>query len=102
MSMISEDAIKKYVQRRVTDLTACQKALEDKDAAVMENIGHKMKGNGLTFGYPELADIGRDMESAAVEKNWEVLAAKVSEFEHWLEDKKDLAAPDSPGPQPSL
>lgn len=100
MSMISPDAIKKYVQRRGEDLTACKQALENRDFSVIENVGHKMKGNGLTFGYPELADIGRDMENAATNKDWEVVQSKVTEFENWVEKNKDFSP--TADQQPSL
>lgn len=89
MSMISPEAMKKYVQRRADDLSACKLAVANKDAAVIENIGHKIKGNGLTFGYPELAEIGKDMEAAAVAKDWDLISLKVTTFEEWFNEKKD-------------
>ena len=88
MNMISPEAIAKYVQRRHDDLTACKTALSEKDFPMVENIGHKMKGNGLTFGYPELAEIGKDLETAAVSKDLELVVNKVSAFEKWCEKQK--------------
>ena len=95
MNMISTEAIKKYVQRRSEDLVACKQAIESRDYAVIENIGHKMKGNGLTFGYPELADIGKDLEGAAVEKDIDLIRNKVQSFEKWFDEKKDPGSEDT-------
>jgi HPt (histidine-containing phosphotransfer) domain-containing protein len=99
MSLISHEAIAKYVQRRYDDLETCQSALAAKDFPLIENIGHKMKGNGLTFGYPELADIGKEMENAAVKKDFELVADLVSTFAKWCEQQK---ATSTQPPQPEL
>jgi HPt (histidine-containing phosphotransfer) domain-containing protein len=99
--MISPEAIKKYVQRRHEDLAACKQALTARDFPIIENVGHKMKGNGLTFGYPELAEIGKDMESSAVAKDIELVTNQVNAFEKWCETQKNLDA-DQPQPEASL
>lgn len=94
MSMISPEATKKYIQRRADDVAACKAALEAKDYSVMENIGHKLKGNGLTFGYPELAELGKDLELAAVNKDFDSSEVLVTKFAAWYDEKKNFEVPE--------
>jgi HPt (histidine-containing phosphotransfer) domain-containing protein len=95
MSLISPEAITKYVQRRYEDLVACKNAIATKDYSLIENIGHKMKGNGLTFGYPELADIGKEMENAALKKDFDLVSSQVLAFEKWCEKQQTTSSPQS-------
>jgi len=58
-----------YLERRIKDLEIYNRALLAKDFAVIEQLGHRMKGNGSTFGFPELTALGASLENAAAESN---------------------------------
>ncbi len=40
-------------------------ALEVGDVVALESLGHRLKGTGGSFGFPELTEIGADLETAA-------------------------------------
>lgn len=60
---------KKYIERRISDLTACKKALEAKDYVFLMRIGHQIKGNAATFSFDDLAPVATALETAAEAKN---------------------------------
>lgn len=67
----------KYLQRRTVELEQVQNSLtQNPDWELVKKIGHQIKGNAATFGFPELADFGNNLEVTAaladVEKAHEV------------------------------
>jgi HPt (histidine-containing phosphotransfer) domain-containing protein len=50
----------------------------------IEKVGHQLKGNGTTFGHPELSTIGEKLEESAREQNTETLEKSMSEFSDWV------------------
>lgn len=82
--MITDEALKKYVERREGDLKQCHQSLLAKDFPVLENLGHKMKGNGITFGFPELSELGAALEKAARERQTEAVQSEIDRLELWL------------------
>lgn len=82
--MITDEALKKYVERRRKDLVQCHESLATSDFPVLENVGHKMKGNGITFGFPELSDLGAALEEAARERRLEAAQSQIDRLELWL------------------
>jgi HPt (histidine-containing phosphotransfer) domain-containing protein len=69
-----------YVRRRQEDIISCESALKNKDFKVIETIGHQMKGNGLSFGYENIAKLGEQMELAAKNQNSEELNRLLESF----------------------
>src|SRR3712207_7986808 len=58
-SGLPPEIIKSYVRRRAQDLKKFQDALAQRDLKPMLEIGHQLKGNGATFGFPDVAEIDR-------------------------------------------
>lgn len=54
-----------YVERRRGDLTKLMDAATRADAEVFRRIGHQLKGNAATYGYPDLEAIGIRLEQVA-------------------------------------
>ncbi len=54
-----------YLQRREKDLQDLTVALANLDWTVLRTIGHQLKGNGESYGFPSLGAIGKDLEEAA-------------------------------------
>ena len=69
-----------YIRRRQEDILSCEIALKSCDFKTIEVIGHQMKGNGLSFGYSNIADLGSEMESAARQKNESELSILLGRF----------------------
>lgn len=81
---ISADLKTKYLCRRQQDLKDCFAALDSKQLALLERVGHQMKGNALTFGYGALATIGEEMETAARAEDWSGLKTSTLKFEAFM------------------
>ncbi|MFN8945485.1 MAG: Hpt domain-containing protein [Pseudobdellovibrionaceae bacterium] len=77
----------KYLERRKTDLENCFIAISCRQFEEIESIGHKMKGNGTTFGFPELSELGSEMEAAAKAKNQEVVLQLTKKFKQWFDSQ---------------
>lgn len=89
--MIDQDVIKKYVSRRQDDFEKCLLAFAQRNYADIEMIGHKMKGNGSTFGFPELSELGESLENGALQKDHQLIKVKLDEFKVWLTSKSALS-----------
>lgn len=84
-TMLNEGAVKKYVERRAGDLQTCLTALSADDYKSIARIGHNLKGNGETFGFPELSDLGNHLESAALAKDAQRTALMIGKFGEWVQ-----------------
>jgi HPt (histidine-containing phosphotransfer) domain-containing protein len=83
---IPNDLKKKYLERRKIDLSDCQSFYKSKDFGSIEKIGHKMKGNGGTFGYPEISTIGGKIEAACMKKDEKLIQEALSELASWVKN----------------
>ena len=81
---ISVELKTKYLSRRDKDLEDCLAALQFRDLALLERVGHQMKGNALTFGFAPLAEIGEAMETAARAADWSELQDRVTKMGQFL------------------
>ena len=59
----------RYFERRKHDLECCLHSLEGDNYSVLEKTGHQLKGSAATFGFPELAQVGHELEAAARKKD---------------------------------
>jgi HPt (histidine-containing phosphotransfer) domain-containing protein len=75
----------KYLVRRHEELGMAKQALSAGDLSPIQSMGHKLKGNGATFGFPELGELGAELESAAAEHRVERISSLMAKFEQWLE-----------------
>ena len=81
---ISLAAKKRYVERRKVDLASCFKSLENSEFSFLQNIGHQLSGNGISFGLNELSRIGAELETAAQEKDLSKCKFLVEELSHQI------------------
>ncbi len=54
-----------YLHRREKDIKEIQAAMVKNDWTVLKTIGHQLKGNGESYGFPALGVLGRELEEAA-------------------------------------
>jgi HPt (histidine-containing phosphotransfer) domain-containing protein len=83
---ISVAAKKKYFSRRKTDLLSCNEALVQSNFSFLQNIGHQLSGNGISFGFDKLSVIGAALEIAGQEKNYEKCKDLVDQFSKILDE----------------
>ena len=73
-----------YYSRREKDLVSCIVALQMQDFDAIARMGHKMKGNGQTFGFPEISEIGAALEKFGIAQDSEKLQSSISDFKTWI------------------
>ena len=74
----------KYIQRRQRDLEELKQAINTGNFEPFQRIGHQLKGNGATYGYEELGELGRRMEEAGNNKSQSEADECLSEFIRWI------------------
>jgi len=84
VDFLDSEAREKYTFRRKMDLVRCRECLENQDFSTIETIGHNLKGNGISFGYPELSQLGEKIEHSAREYNIAEVRELVNRLEEWL------------------
>ncbi|MGZ3789802.1 MAG: Hpt domain-containing protein [Bacteriovorax sp.] len=63
----------KYLHRRVGEIAELNDCLVSGNFEAAMMIGHRLKGNGETFGFPSISSIGMSLEQAAQERDKEKL-----------------------------
>ncbi len=77
--------IEKYIKRRYDDLKQCLSSLESGDYKKIELIAHQMKGNGTSFGFPQITELGGTLETSARAESEPEVRAGLNELKLILE-----------------
>ena len=85
LDFIDAEARTRYTDRRQLDLQRCQESLQKKDFSVLEMIGHNLKGNGISFGFPVLSHLVEKMEKAASSSDLSLCTACIAQLHPWLD-----------------
>jgi HPt (histidine-containing phosphotransfer) domain-containing protein len=97
---ISAEAMAKYVARRKLDLEALRAAIASGSSNLItqefRRIGHQLKGNGATFGFPELESLGHDLEAESRQYNPSNSERLLRFLEQWIVAKSEQFT--RPGP----
>lgn len=81
---ISPEARKRYVERRQKDFETLSAALLTGELGPIQRIGHQLKGNAASFGYPELEKVAIALELAAEAGDFAEAARQLEQFKQWL------------------
>ncbi len=73
-----------YVANRDADFARIQLALRAGDLSVIEDIGHRMKGSGCSYGLPWISEIGARIETAARERRSDLIQIHLRDLERGL------------------
>lgn len=71
----------KYLNRRMSDLALLRSSMENDDYSFAQRIGHQVKGNAVTFEVPQMAQVGMDLENAAVRRDKERIKVLIVKME---------------------
>ena len=74
-----------YIERRREELGTYMQALKGRDFEMMSHIGHRMRGNGVSFGFPELSILGEKIETAAKKQEISELRFLSIDFTNWID-----------------
>lgn len=58
-----------FLQRRAAEVLVLREAFEKDDFDSVKSIGHRLKGNGTSFGFPSLSQLGSELEICAVARD---------------------------------
>lgn len=58
-----------YLRRRDGDVILLQSYIADNDFHSIQVLGHKLCGNGSIFGFEQISKTGKDLESAAQDRD---------------------------------
>lgn len=85
---IPDDLKARYLERRRKDVISCSEAVQQRDFKTLERVGHQIKGNALSFGYPELETIGAEIEISAKSQDVPGLETQIQLFAKWADAQK--------------
>ena len=74
-----------YLQARRTDIQAVLTALDNFDYETIRTVGHKMRGSGTGYGFPEITAVGQRLELAAEDRNPQLIRERVDELSRYLD-----------------
>ena len=86
MHILVEHQIK-YLNRRLHEIEELKLFLLNNQFDEIYIIGHKLKGNGETFGYAEIGEFGKTLECASSEKNKEKISETIELLARFVEKK---------------
>jgi signal transduction histidine kinase/DNA-binding response OmpR family regulator len=81
-----KDLVPGYIDCRRDDVKNLQGALEKGDFETIQSLGHSMKGSGGGYGFQDITDIGRNIESAAKEQNHEEAKDWVNKLSDYIDN----------------
>jgi CheY-like chemotaxis protein len=74
-----------YLEGRRRDILALLTALDNGDYEQIRTIGHKMRGSGAGYGFPEITAIGERLEFAAESRNEKDTREHIAELSEYLD-----------------
>ena len=75
-----------FLQNCNTNLLALREALQTDDYETIRSLGHKLRGVGGGYGFDELTEIGRKIESAVQESRNDTIPALIDTLSFYLEN----------------
>lgn len=79
--------VSRYLSKKPEELQQCEQYLEQSNFSELKNVGHKFKGSGSTFGFPEFTVIGAKLEQAAKEEDKAKVKEALAELKAWIHQR---------------
>ncbi len=89
------DLIPDFLSRKRADLQTLTGALDRGDFTTIAALGHKIKGEGGSFGFDVLSDIGAALEATAKKGDRESSRELVTDLSEYLQKIDVVEAPES-------
>jgi HPt (histidine-containing phosphotransfer) domain-containing protein len=74
-----------YLAKRREELGVLQDAVVKNDFEILQDLGHKMKGSGGSFGLDRISEIGGNMESSAKAQDLPAIEQEIAELMDYLD-----------------
>ena len=82
----------KYLTRRRSEIIELKESLIKGQFDLALKIGHQLKGNAATFGFPEFSEIGQGLEKAAQERDQSRAMEVIEKFDLMVEKNLKIMA----------
>ncbi|UVT20946.1 MAG: Hpt domain-containing protein [Nitrospira sp.] len=79
-----EDIVPIFLANRKKDLLTLRVALTEQDFRTIQNLGHRMKGDGGGFGFDRISEIGAALELAAQRHDRSIVDQHIAQLEDFL------------------
>ena len=79
-----EDIVPIFLGNRENDLQALRDALTRQDFGTVQNLGHRLKGDGGGYGFDRITEIGATMEQAAKQQDGSMIEQQIVQLEEFL------------------
>lgn len=76
----------KYLERRKSEVQGLKEAVRTKNYDSLAAVGHRLKGNGETFGFPKISEVGIHLEEAVEQKDLGKLSHLINTLEKCIDD----------------
>lgn len=77
--------VPEFIARLRTGSVGLKDAIQNSDSPAVRVFGHNLKGNGASFGFPILSELGDRLESAAMRNESETISAIMDELRRYLD-----------------
>jgi HPt (histidine-containing phosphotransfer) domain-containing protein len=89
------DLIPDFLDRKRADLVTMQHALDSSDFTTIAALGHKIKGEGGSFGFDAITEIGAELEQTAKTGDRESARSLVSDLSEYLAKVEIVEGPET-------
>ena len=79
-----EDLIPTFMKNRTKELDSLRVALAAADFEQLRQLGHRMKGVGVSYGFDHVSAIGKRIEEGARSGDRALLEASIGEYGDYL------------------
>ena len=83
-----EDLIPTFMKNRNKEVETLRVALASQDFEQLRQLGHRMKGVGVSYGFDHVSTLGKYIEDGARSGDRASLGARISEYEEYLSKVK--------------
>ena len=76
--------IPEYLDGKRQDLQRMRECLQTNDLDSIKETGHLIKGSGASYGFEELSELGKYLETAAADNRREQVVSLLDRLAHYL------------------
>ena len=80
------DLIPQYLANRRAEIILLKDAVALEDFSMIQNIGHKLKGNAGSYGFSRLTELGSTLEKAGQQRDLDTAKKSVTAYSDYLSD----------------
>jgi histidine phosphotransfer protein HptB len=87
------DLIPDFLTHKRADVAAIFEAIERHDYAAISSLGHRIKGDGGSYGFNSMTDMGRSLEQAAAIHDDRAMTALAHQLLNYMDSLKIVFHP---------